>query len=109
MGSWWQRDNGFALAKTLVPPIYHALADNFMVLKGMSNPGHPEGRDTVPPELEQLGVLKFPCCREMNLIHKRLITDSAAKVVARPMGESFAEVKDKVYGTGLSTSALKQC
>jgi len=86
----------------LVPPVYHALADNFTVLHSMSNPGHPEGRDTVPQELEDLGVMKFPCCREFNLIHKRFFPKSS---LATKPNKSMVSIKRSIYGDGLSTKS----
>lgn len=56
----------------LLEPVYEMLTKYFRILGAAINPGGPPDRNRVPAELQQQGVLKYPCCREMNLINKRL-------------------------------------
>lgn len=56
----------------LLEPVYQMLTKYFRVLHSAVNPGGPSDRNQVPDHLAKMGVLKYPCCREFNLINRRL-------------------------------------
>jgi len=65
----------------LLEPVYQMLTKYFRVLHSAVNPGGLSDRNRVPDHLTEAGVLKYPCCRELNLINRQLAaspTDSAS-------------------------------
>ncbi len=56
----------------LLEPVYQMMTKYFRVLHAAVNPGGPTDRNRVPASLTKAGVLKYPCCREFNLINRHL-------------------------------------
>lgn len=51
-------------------PSIHKMMDKFLVTSSSVNPGMPLDRDEVPDDLNEAGVISYPCCREFNMVSK---------------------------------------
>lgn len=58
--------------RNLLEPVYDMLTTHFRLISGAVNPGGPSDREKVPEELRKQGVIRYPCCREFNMVNVRL-------------------------------------
>lgn len=91
--------NGLPPNDVLVP-VYTMLTQHFRVLDATINHGGPKDRNRIPHSLHSAGVLKYPCCREFNLIHKSLIPTTTPSAAEGAVEE--AEYHDNPYNSTTS-------
>lgn len=77
-----------------VGSVHGMIKRHFKVLRSRANPGYPEDRNKVPKHLQNVGVLSYPCCRELSLINKNI----AVHLPEMPMAYKPARIERKLRG-----------